>query len=74
MSFKINLITLPFQEKDNPFDNDLSFDTAKTSFKEYPEILEQFSKLKEIENNLKEHSVSIGISMGYESSAFKRAK
>lgn len=68
MAFKINHIVEPYQIKDIPFDNELSFDSANFWFKERPEILEQFDKLKDIENNLKEHNVSIGIYVGFENS------
>ena len=70
MAFKINHIVDTCQIKDNTFDSELSFDSANIWFKERPEILEQFDKLKEIESKLKEYNVSIGISMGIQISDF----
>ena len=74
MLFFINVITDTCQLKDKPFENKLSFETAELVFKERHEILEQFNKLKEIENNLKKYKVSIGISMGYFSEDFSLSK
>lgn len=68
---EINNLVETYQNKSEPYENSLTYDWAKISFKERIEILKQFEKLKEIEKNLKLMKVSLGISFGYSNSDFK---